>query len=112
MKIEYKVNIEVKTEQFLELLQSSTLGARRPIDDLGCIQGMLKNSNLMVTAWVDDKLVGIARSLTDFHYACYMSDIAVDKTHQKLGIGKEMIKITQDKLGPKCKLILVIYPLK
>jgi hypothetical protein len=34
------------------------------------MEGMMKNSNLMVTAWDDEKMVGIARSMTDFHYAC------------------------------------------
>jgi len=45
---------------------------------------MIKNSNLVVSAWDGDNLVGIARSMTDFHYACYLSDLAVDKKYQAL----------------------------
>ncbi|MBI5096492.1 MAG: GNAT family N-acetyltransferase, partial [Nitrospirae bacterium] len=67
-------------------------------------------SNLMVTAWNDGKLIGIARSMTDFHYACYLSDLAVHREYQKRGIGKRLQIITQEKLGPKCKLILVAAP--
>lgn len=110
MSIEYKVNAPVTAEQFIELLNSSTLGERRPVEDHECISGMVNNSNLMVTAWDDGSLVGIARSMTDFHYACYLSDLAVDKKYQKCGIGKKLQIITQEQLGPKCKLLLVAAP--
>lgn len=110
MNIEYKINALVSTEQFIGLLRESSLGERRPIDDHECMEGMVKNSNLIITAWHDNKLVGIARSMTDFHYACYLSDLAVDIKYQKEGIGKELQNITQEQLGPKCKLILVSAP--
>jgi len=110
MGIEYKVNEPLTTDQFIALLESSTLGERRPIDDRACMAGMISNSNLTVTAWDEGKLVGIARSMTDFHYACYLSDLAVSKTHQKSGIGKQLQSLTQKQLGPRCKLILIAAP--
>jgi len=110
MNIEYNINTPVSTEQFIELLKASTLGERRPIDDYQCIEGMLNNSNLIVSAWDDKKLVGIARSITDFHYACYLSDLAVDGGYQKRGIGKQLQVLTQQQLKPKCKLILIAAP--
>lgn len=110
MNVEFKINSQISTEQFIDLLLESSLSERRPIDDRKCLEGMLKNSNLLVTAWYENKLVGVARSMTDFHYACYLSDLAVDKKFQKMGIGKELQNITQKQLGPKCKLILVAAP--
>jgi len=110
MSIEYKINAPVSTDQFIELLRESTLGERRPIKDRECMEGMVKNSNLMVTAWHGEELIGIARSVTDFHYACYLSDLAVHRKYQKSGVGKKLQIITQEKLGPKCKLILVAAP--
>ncbi|WP_317929392.1 GNAT family N-acetyltransferase [Halioxenophilus sp. WMMB6] len=77
---------------------------------MACLAGMLANSNLIVSAWRGDELVGIARSVTDFHYACYLSDLAVDQRLQKLGIGRQLQKLTQQQLGPKCKLILIAAP--
>ncbi len=71
---------------------------------------MIKNSNLIVSAWDSDKLIGIARSMTDFHYACYLSDLAVDKKYQKRNVGKKLQTITQEQLGSKCKLILIAAP--
>lgn len=110
MSIEYKINAPVSADQFIGLLRESTLGERRPIEDRECMEGMVNNSNLMVTAWYGGELIGIARSMTDFHYACYLSDLAVHMKHQRSGIGKQLQIKTQEQLGPKCKLILVAAP--
>jgi len=110
MKIEYKINEPISTEQYIELLKSCTLGERRPVDDLTCMAGMISNSNLIVSAWDKGLLVGIARSMTDFHYACYLSDLAVRNEYQKTGIGKQIQNLTQKQLGPRCKLILIAAP--
>ncbi|MEP3561721.1 MAG: GNAT family N-acetyltransferase [Marinobacter sp.] len=110
MSIEYKINEPITTDQFVALLKASTLGERRPIEDRECMEGMISNSNLVVSAWHNNQLVGIARSITDFHYACYLSDLAVSTEHQESGIGKRLQILTQDQLGPKCKLILIAAP--
>lgn len=110
MSIEYKINHPITTDQFISLLADSTLGERRPIQDRDCMAGMISNSNLTVSAWDSEKLVGISRCMTDFHYACYLSDLAVSEKYQKLGIGKRLQILTQDQLGPRCKLILIAAP--
>jgi len=110
MGIEYKINTPVTTDQFIELLKKSTLGERRPIEDHKCMEGMINHSNLIITAWNGEALIGIARSMTDFHYACYLSDLAVDAEYQSNGVGKNLQLITQEQLGPKCKLILISAP--
>jgi GNAT superfamily N-acetyltransferase len=110
MDISYQVKQKVSTDQFINLLHRSTLAERRPVEDYNCMDGMVKNSNLMVSAWLGNQLIGIARSITDFHYACYLSDLAVDREYQKKGIGKKLLEITQNQLGPRCKLILIAAP--
>lgn len=110
MSIEYSVDRQITAHQFLNLLRASTLGERRPIEDRECIEGMINNSNLVVSAWDGEQLVGIARSLTDFHYACYLSDLAVHQSYQKSGIGKQLQILTQKQLGAHCKLILIAAP--
>lgn len=110
MSIEYKVNEPITADQFIALLEASTLAERRPIEDKECMEGVIANSNLTVSAWKNGALIGIARSVTDFHYACYLSDLAVCETHQKSGIGKQLQILTQQQLGPKCKLILLAAP--
>lgn len=110
MDIDYKINEPINAEQFVELLRRSRLNERRPVDDRECIEGMIANGNLSVTAWDGDELIGIARSVTDFHYACYLSDLAVSESHQKHGVGKRLQALTQEQLGPKCTLILIAAP--
>lgn len=110
MNIKYEINTPISTDQFIDLLERSTLGERRPIENIKCMDGMVNNSNLMISAWDNDTLVGIARSVTDFHYACYLSDLAVDKKYQKKGIGKKLQILTQEQLGSECKLILIAAP--
>ncbi len=110
MPIEYRVNEPITADQFVDLLNRSTLGQRRPVDDRECMEGMIANSNLLVTAWDAGELVGVARSVTDFHYACYLSDLAVSQSHQRQGIGKQLQVLTQQQLGPRCKLILLAAP--
>ncbi|OZB83394.1 MAG: GNAT family N-acetyltransferase [Halothiobacillus sp. 13-55-253] len=110
MSLEYKINAPVSVDQFIELLNESTLGERRPVDDRECIAGMLMNGNLMVSAWIGEQLIGVARSMTDFHYACYLSDLAVHRCYQRKGVGKKLQSLTQAQLGPRCKLILVAAP--
>ena len=63
------------------------------------MEGMISNSNLTVSAWDSEKLVGISRCMTDFHYACYLSDLAVSEQYQKMGIGKQLQILTQNSLG-------------
>ena len=110
MHIDYFHDRRITAEQFIDVLKRSTLAERRPIDDAGRIAGMLQNANLICTAWVGDVLVGVARSVTDFSYCCYLSDLAVDVSFQKQGIGKGLIQITQSRLHPQCKIILLAAP--
>ncbi|HEX4646434.1 MAG TPA: GNAT family N-acetyltransferase, partial [Verrucomicrobiae bacterium] len=95
--IQYRTGNDLDLDQVLDLYKASTLGERRPIDDRARFAGMLKNANLVITAWDGDLLVGISRCLTDFHYFTYLADLAVRVSHQKKGIGKELIRLTQAK---------------
>ena len=110
MHIDYQINRDISVARFSALLHRSGLAARRPVDDQDCLAGMLANSNLIVSAWCGEDLVGIARSVSDFHYCCYLSDLAVDREYQNLGIGKQLQMLTQQQLGPRCKLILLAAP--
>jgi len=106
----YNSTTPLSPTQFTDLLRRSTLAERRPVDDAETIAGMLANADLTVTAWDGDLLVGVARSVTDFTYCCYLSDLAVDVAYQRQGIGIELIAHTQAQLGPRCNLILLAAP--
>ena len=110
MNIEYKLNPKLTDNDFIDILNRSTLGERRPVDDKKCINGMLKNADIIITAIENEKIIGVARSITDFNYCCYLSDLAVDRKYQKLGIGKKLMDITQEQLNAKCKIVLLSAP--
>ena len=83
--IDYKVNEPISVKQFIELLNKTTLGARRPLEDEKRVAAMLHHADLLITAWDGERLVGVARSVTDFAYCCYLSDLAVVEQYQKQG---------------------------
>lgn len=110
MTIRYRTDAVVSVEQAVDLYKRSTLGERRPIDRLDTFAAMLKNANLIVTAWNGERLVGIARTLTDFDYVAYLADLAVDSAFQKQGIGRHLVQETKNRLGPDCMIVLVAAP--
>ena len=107
--IKFQIENNISPKEFQELLIKSTLGERRPVDDFERIKAMVKHANLIVTARDKTKLIGVARSISDFVYCTYLSDIAVDTAYQKKGIGKELIRLTKQET-PKANLILLSAP--
>ncbi len=107
--ITYRVGNDLDLDDVIDLYRTSTLGERRPVDELERMAAMLRNANLVVTAWDDNLLVGISRSLTDFAYVTYLADLAVRASHQRLGIGKELIRRTQAE-AVQAVLILLAAP--
>jgi len=106
----YKIGNQLNLDEVIDLYIASTLGERRPVNDRACMAQMLDQAGLVITAWEGDLLVGIARSLTDFCYVAYLSDLAVRQTHQKMGVGQELIRRTQAELGPNAYLTLLAAP--
>lgn len=110
MEIEYRNDRPLTTSQFIDILRRSTLALRRPVDNPGRIEKMLKHANVLITAWEGDRLVGVSRALTDFAYCCYLSDLAVDEAYQRRGIGKRLIEETHNTAGREVRLILLAAP--
>ncbi|WEK56008.1 MAG: GNAT family N-acetyltransferase [Candidatus Cohnella colombiensis] len=106
--IHYSEEHKLKAVDVAQVFRSS--GIKRPVDDLDRIQQMIDQADVLISAWEDDKLIGIARSLTDYCYCCYLSDLAVDKAYQGKGIGKELIHRTQHIIGEQCSLVLISAP--
>jgi ribosomal protein S18 acetylase RimI-like enzyme len=109
MEITYQTEPNLSVAEFRDILVRSTLGERRPIDDHDRLEKMCKNADIMLTARFEGKLIGVSRSLSDFAFATYLSDLGVDVEFQHLGIGKRLIAETK-KLVPNGKLILLSAP--
>lgn len=109
-QIVYSQNTKISAEDFIDLLKRSTLAERRPVHNKERIQSMLDHANILITAWSQDKLVGVSRALSDFSFCCYLSDLAVDVAFQKQGIGKRLIDETHAVSGLSTMLILLAAP--
>jgi predicted N-acetyltransferase YhbS len=107
--ITYRPGNDLDLDLVIELYRASTLGERRPVDDRERMGRMLRNANLVVTAWAGEQLVGLARSVSDFSYCTYLSDLAVRASHQRQGIGRELIRHTQA-LSATATIILLAAP--
>jgi len=108
--IQYRQGGDLDLDAVIELYRTSTLGERRPIDDRNIVADMLRHANLIVTAWQDTQLIGISRTLTDFSYVGYLSDLAVRVDHQRSGIGVRLIEETRKRMGPRSMLVLLSAP--
>ncbi len=108
--ITYKTDQKISTDQFIDILSRSTLGQRRPIDDIERMKKMLDHADILITAWDGELLVGVSRAHTDFSFCCYLADLAVDENYQKLGIGKKLIDLTHETATFETTLMLLSAP--
>lgn len=104
----FRINAPVSTGQVIEVFRSS--GINRPVEDEARIAQMLRYGNLTITAWHGGQLVGFARSLTDYCFCCYLSDLAVRSDYQRRGIGKKLIELTKAQVGEQTTLLLLAAP--
>lgn len=63
----------------------------RPVKDLDELWTMYENSSLVLSAWMEGRLVGIARVLSDGVLFSFLCDLAVEPDVQRLGVGKSLI---------------------
>jgi N-acetylglutamate synthase-like GNAT family acetyltransferase len=102
------LNTPLLAQDVADVFESS--GIKRPVDNMERIQRMIDHADVNLTAWDGERLVGIARAITDFSYCCYLSDLAVSKDYQKTGIGKELVERLRKNLGEEVTLLLLSAP--
>lgn len=106
--IEYRHNDPLAPEDIARVFESS--GIVRPTKDLDRIARMFAESNIVISAWSGDELVGLCRALSDFSYCCYLSDLAVVKQHQRQGIGTRLLGELRNSLSDEVSIILLSAP--
>lgn len=108
-KCEIVTGADLDVDEVTALYHASTLAQRRPVEQRDRFATMIRQANLVVTARVSERLIGIARSLTDGAYVTYLSDIAVDVEFQRRGVGKDLIRVTRE-AAPQAKIVLLSAP--
>lgn len=110
VSITYTLESDLSALEFRAVLIASTLGERRPVADLKRLDKMLRNADIVITARDSARLVGISRAITDFAFCCYLSDLAVEVSYQRQGIGRRLIQETHLAAGAQTSLLLVAAP--
>ena len=108
MEINYRNGFLPQPEQVVRLYENA--GLPRPTNDIQRIKKMYDNSNLVITAWDGDILVGVSRCITDWAWSTYLADLAVLREYSKLGIGKKLIELTKKEAGEQSMLLLLSVP--
>jgi ribosomal protein S18 acetylase RimI-like enzyme len=110
-QILFALEPNLTVDEFINCLVRSTLSERRPVGNRATIEGMLRHADLVVTGRsTSGLLIGVSRAITDYHYATYLSDLAVDKDYQRQGIGRRLIQETHERAGKQTTLILLSAP--
>jgi len=108
MDIQYSFDKIPTADEVISLYNNA--GLPRPVNDKERIQKMYDNSDLVVTAWDGELLVGVSRCITDWVWSCYLADLAVAPGYKKSGIGKKLIDLTKEKLGEQSMVLLLSVP--
>ena len=107
--IKYVRDEYITLDEYLDFLRRSNLGNRYPKERYQeRVSHLLENRSISITARDQDNLlVGICFGLTDFTYFLFISDLGVDRNYQKMGIGKELIRIIQNEAGGEDDITVV-----
>jgi len=86
--------------------QNTSWAQGRTIED---IKQMLANSNVIITIWKNNNLVGFGRATTDQIYRAVLWDIVVSKDEQRLGLGKFIVEelLKDEKINSAEKVYLM-----
>ena len=77
-------------DKLQKLLDKNAFWAQsRTINDL---KKCLANSDVVVSLWVGNEIVGFGRALTDGIYRGVLWDIVIDQNHQGKGLGTLIVK--------------------
>lgn len=102
MKIVYKEE-RLSPEDYIDFLKRTNLGSQYPKERFEQrIAKLVKNVSISLVARDEDcenKVVGILFGLTDFCYWLYVTDLGVDRSYEKHGIGSQLMKKAHDIAG-------------
>ena len=108
MDIIFRDDIVPDADAIAELYNNA--GLPRPTHDKERIKRMFENSDVVITAWDNESLVGVSRTLSDFCWCSYLADLAVRQDVKAKGIGKKLIELTKEKVGKQSMILLLSVP--
>ena len=91
----------VSAEEYVAFLRRTDLGSQYPKERFAQrIARLVDSVSISLTARnADGLLVGVLFGLTDFAYWLYITDLGVDRDHERRGIGRRLIKTAHELAG-------------
>ena len=97
--ISYDVERDLDVIDVRRLWEASGFLEYNPNFDWNTLPSLLANSNLIIVARENGRMVGMTRAVTDFALYCGLVDMMVDRDYQKRGIGSELVNRTRAAAG-------------
>ena len=93
----------ISSDEYIDFLKRTDLGLQYPKERFGeRIAKLVKNVSISLIARNENGIiVGVLFGLTDFAYWLYITDLGVDRTYERQGIGKQLMKAAHDIAGGK-----------
>lgn len=95
MKIKYKRYKNIDKQQLINLYNDVKWSSYT--NDMTKLMRAFKNSSIVVSAWDENKLVGIIRCITDNETILLIQDIIVLDSYKRKGFGTNLINLVIDK---------------
>lgn len=106
--IDYRQNVPLDVREVVRVFESA--GLTRPTGDLPRLERVFAHSDLLLSAWSGETLVGFARAITDYGWCCYLADLAVERAHQRRGVGRRLLELLQAAVGDEVSIVLLSAP--
>ncbi len=107
--IDYQENENLSFEEYYDFLKRSDLGSQYPKERFEeRVRKLLTTRSVAVTARNDEgKLIGVAFGITDFVYFLFVTDLGVDRSYAKRGIGSELLVRIREMVGGEDDITVV-----
>jgi GNAT superfamily N-acetyltransferase len=110
MAVVYARESALPVDDYIEVVGNSALGPTRPVNDRDRVAAMIAGADLIVSARLDGRCIGLARCLTDFAWVAYCGDLAVHNDFQGHGIGRGLLAACKELLGDDVGMALLSVP--
>ncbi len=87
--IKYNTDKKVDYDRIIDLFNQ--VGWNDKTEDINRLKAMVQNSQIVVTAWDRERMVGFARCTTDYVFNGQINNVVVDLEYRRKGIGKALI---------------------
>jgi GNAT superfamily N-acetyltransferase len=104
MVVEIKETKDVSQNDVISIYKANRWSSAEKPDQL---YNALLNSHSFITAWHNQKLVGLGNAISDGYLVVYYPHLIVHPDYQSMGIGKLILKKFQEKYGNFHQQILV-----